>query len=142
MLAQEGVNASDLTTELSDGIDGLFRPGDADFLNGICRVIAKHKKIDHPELLDQYLKRLEFNSDGVAIRFTPLKRKHRKVVLDPRIRFGQPRVEPCGYLVATLANAAEAEGSVEAAAWWYDVAKADVRIAVEYVRSLGSRRIA
>jgi uncharacterized protein (DUF433 family) len=101
------------------------------------QVSGGHKgQLVHPQLLDQYLQQLVFGTDGLATRFVPLQEDGRRIVLDPKVRFGQPRVEPCGYMVETLVRAAQAERSVDAAAWWYKIDKADVGIAVRYRASI------
>lgn len=95
------------------------------------------------KVLDKYLQNLEFdNGEPVVARYVPLRREAARVVLDPEVRFGQPRVEPSGYLVETLTEAADAEGSAEAAAWWYDIDKGQVEIALEYRDSLRGQRYA
>ena len=92
------------------------------------------------KVLDKYLQNLEFDKgEPVVARFVPLQRKAARVVLDPEVRFGQPRVEPSGYLVEALAEAADAEGSAEAAAWWYDIDPRQVAIALEYRNGLRGR---
>ena len=91
----------------------------------------------HQDMLDEYLTSLEFDENGLAERFVPMKRGNVSVVLDPQVRAGQPRVEPTGYLVEALADAYQAEGSTKAAAWWYEVTEAEVEIAVQYHHTLG-----
>ena len=93
----------------------------------------------HAKILDKYLAGLEFGANDLANRFIPLQHGHRKIVLDPEIRFGQPRLEPCGYLVETLVDAYNAERSLKRAAWWYEVAEADIRLALRYHESLRGR---
>ena len=91
----------------------------------------------HQGMLDKYLELLDFSDHGLAIRYKPLQRGERCIVLDPEVRCGQPRVEPCGRLVETLVCAANSEGSVAAAASVYGVKKEDVEIALDYYRALG-----
>lgn len=90
-------------------------------------------------LLDQYLRKLKFDGAGLASRYIAMDEGDRRIVLDPQIRLGQPRVEPCGYLVDTLVAAASAEGGAEVAAWWYKVDKADVDLALKFHKSLGGK---
>jgi len=115
----------------------ILLPGDD--LDNVLQVSGYHRgQYVHAKMLDKYLQRLDFGQDGLASRFVPLRRGHRRVVLDPEVRFGQPRVEPAGYLVETLATACKREGSAAKAAWWYEVDKADVALAVEYHQNLTS----
>jgi len=103
----------------------------------LYRVSGRHHgQLVHAKILDEYLSELEFGGDNLARRFVPMSIGSRRIVLDPEVRFGQPRVEPSGHLVQTLVGAYEAEGSTKAVAWWYDIGEADVRIALRYQGSL------
>lgn len=118
----------------------LLPEDDADH---VLEVSGKHRgQYVHARMLDEYLKKLRFGPDSLAVRFIPMERGKHKVVLDPLIRFGQPRVEPSGLLVETLVEAARNEGSIERAAWWYEVDEQDVRLALDYQKSLGEQRYA
>jgi uncharacterized protein (DUF433 family) len=87
-------------------------------------------------LLGDYLKRLRFNKDERAVKYVPVSRHGVSIELDPEIRFGQPRVMPSGFLVATLSDAAAAEGSLRNAARLYNVSPAEVELAVDYLTNL------
>ena len=103
----------------------------------MLQVSGRHKgQYVHAKMLDKYLNELEFGPDNLAMRYVPLRRNGTRIVLDPGIRCGQPRVEPSGYLAEALVSAYRAEGGVEAAAWWYQVDTEEVRIAVDYYRDL------
>lgn len=54
------------------------------------------------------------------------------IVMDPRIRFGEPFVESCGYTARTLFDAYRSEGNIERAAEVYGVKPEQVELAVEY----------
>jgi uncharacterized protein (DUF433 family) len=115
----------------------ILRPGDEkDFVQ-----VSGHNKgqLVAEKILDEYMQRLEFDEEGRAVRFVPLKVGSRSIVLDPEIRSGQPRVWPCGYLVETLVSACHAERSIKGAAWAYDVKPDDVKIALKYEKGLRGR---
>lgn len=63
----------------------------------------------------------------------------RTVVADPTRSFGSPIVAEHGILTVRLAQAAKAEGSVEAAARLFAVRPSSVRDAVHYESSMGER---
>jgi uncharacterized protein (DUF433 family) len=69
---------------------------------------------------------------GLASEYTPLKDDGAKIVINPLIKFGAPIVKPCGYTVATLIDAYESEGSIEAAADAYEVTRSEVKLALSY----------
>jgi uncharacterized protein (DUF433 family) len=82
------------------------------------------------KLVETYLHRdLEYDRSG-AFRWHPMTRR-RRVMIDRRIRFGAPIV-PEGVPTVVLAAAAQAEGSVRAAAEWYHVSEQSVRDAVRF----------
>ncbi|MGC9454317.1 MAG: hypothetical protein ACP5HU_05585 [Phycisphaerae bacterium] len=88
----------------------------------------------HATILDEYLDTLQFGSNGQASRYIPLQAGGYKVVMDPEIRCGQPIVEPTGYLVEALADAAVSEGGVANAADWYGIDEKAVSLACDYHR--------
>jgi uncharacterized protein (DUF433 family) len=79
---------------------------------------------------------IEFGPEA-ALRWWPLSRE-RSIVVDPMRAFGQPIVVATGVPTATLAAAVKAEGSVEAAARWFETDVAAVRDAVAFERRLAA----
>lgn len=77
---------------------------------------------------------IEFEAD-LASRWFPAWAK-RKVVLDPKRSFGQPILAREGIPTEILANAVRVEGSVDAAAKWYEVTESAVRAAVDFENQL------
>ncbi|MBM3488083.1 MAG: DUF433 domain-containing protein [Alphaproteobacteria bacterium] len=74
---------------------------------------------------------IEFSDAGVAARWWPMGRKHH-VVLDPARSMGEPIVVVVGVATVVLAEAVQAEESVERVARWFDVSVAEVRDAVAF----------
>lgn len=87
--------------------------------------------------LDPYLMDIEFDKDDHAARWWPLGAK-RRIVLDPARSFGQPIVSRFGVPTAILANAARAEGSVEAVMGWYGVDRRSVLDAIDFEKKLAA----
>lgn len=93
------------------------------------------KQYGIPEVIAPRLYRgLEFSGERV-VRWFPLSGS-KKVVIDPRVGFGQPTVDPEGVPTSVLAGAVRAKGSIESVAAWYAVGKKAVRDAVEFEKTL------
>jgi uncharacterized protein (DUF433 family) len=81
---------------------------------------------------------LEFADMGIAaVRWWPLG-KNRRVTVDPERAFGQPICSPESVPTAVLAQAYEAEQSVDAVARWFLVHPKSVSDAVEFENKLSS----
>ena len=88
------------------------------------------------KIIEPSFKNLEF-SDGEAIRWWPMSRQ-KTVVVDPTIAFGQPISARSGIPTLALANAANAEGSIQRASKTYRVTVEEVRDAQEFERGLAA----
>ena len=84
------------------------------------------------QIIEPFMKRIEFSDDGMAERFTLFTWSGRNVVMDPEIQFGQPLVAKTGYPADVLVAAYLAEGSSEAAAAAYGVDEADIETAIAF----------
>jgi uncharacterized protein (DUF433 family) len=88
--------------------------------------------------LESYMEDLEYDEAGMAQLYTALTYKNQKVILDPRIHFGEPVIAENGFTAQTLWQAAVAEGSIEQAAKIYEVSVEAVEAAYRYFnRELG-----
>lgn len=89
------------------------------------------------KLVEFYMRDLHFNPDGLAEFYEaycrPYNGNTKRVVLHPGRRFGEPLVESCGITPQTLYEASLTEGSIEAAAYIYEVDQGDVDIACRYI---------
>ncbi|UXS40860.1 hypothetical protein FY150_00465 [Agrobacterium tumefaciens] len=114
------------------------------FLESIERV---GNQIDEPKLLDlkkkQYafkqviertFKDLDIEDDAVA-RWRPFHGK-KSIIIDPGRSFGQPIASEYGVPTVALADAVEAEGSVEDVARIFDVPVSVIRDAVQFETDL------
>ena len=66
--------------------------------------------------LEGYLKRMEFDDEGLVTRWYPLDDSD-EVVLDPRISFGAPIVTGTGIRTGTLRGLADAGEDADSLAW-------------------------
>lgn len=88
------------------------------------------------EVMEPLLLQVDYEDD-LSARWWPRGRRS-GVVLDPRKSFGSPIVASCAIPTEILADAYVAEGSVAAAAKWYDVHPRAVRDAVAFERWLSA----
>jgi uncharacterized protein (DUF433 family) len=86
------------------------------------------------DIIEPSLKNIEF-VDGIPSRWWP-RGKQANVVVDPQRSFGQPIEAESNVPTAVLAAAAEAEGSVEAAARMWSVSPASIRKSIEFQEGL------
>lgn len=86
------------------------------------------------EVAQLYLQDLVFSHQtGLAEAYTAWKDQDgRRIIMNPKVRFGEPVVESCGYTAQALWEAYEIEGGVEAAADAYKVEKADIELSLRY----------
>ena len=90
-------------------------------------------QLAHNKVIELYMENLSFDDEsGLADEYKPFLYRDREVRINPKIRFGQPIVEPCGYSAEALIDAVETEGGIESAAHVYGVDPDDVRAAIAY----------
>jgi uncharacterized protein (DUF433 family) len=94
----------------------------------------KKKQYAFKQIIEQTFKDLDIEDDAVA-RWRPFRGK-KSIVIDPGRAFGQPIASEFGVPTVALADAVEAEGSVEEVARIFDVPVAVVRDAVEFQTDL------
>lgn len=87
------------------------------------------------KVAEPYLRRLEFDEDGLPKAYTAFSWKGKDVRMDPARRFGEP-LTPSGYTVYALDDAVRAEGSVEEAASAYGVDRTEVELACRFLDHL------
>lgn len=88
-----------------------------------------------PELVDAYLRRIERNEHGLALRLYPFTRKRqldepRVVAIDPRISFGRPVLVGTGIRTAIVAERYKAGESIEELAKDYGRKSLDIEEAI------------
>lgn len=93
------------------------------------------------EIIEQSLTNLEYDDTGSPSSWWPLG-KSGSVVIDPARSFGQPIEAETSVPTATLAAAAGAEGSQQAAARAWGVPLRSVRRAVEFEEHMAFRKAA
>ena len=96
----------------------------------------KKKQYVIKRLIDRTFKDLDL-SDDIVTSWRPYDGK-KSIVVDPERAFGQPIAADYGVPTVTLAQAVQAEGSVERVTQLYDVPKGVVRDAVKFEHSLAA----
>ena len=69
---------------------------------------------------------------GLANQYKAYERGSHKIVMNPKLRFGEPILDDCGYTPEALFQAAKTEGSAERAALIYGVSKEQVDVCIDY----------
>jgi uncharacterized protein (DUF433 family) len=83
-------------------------------------------------VVEVHLRDLGWDAEGIANTYQAFSWHDRVVQITPTHHFGEPIVPSCGHGARVLWEAAEAEGSIEAAAEVYGVEAVDVEIACRY----------
>jgi uncharacterized protein (DUF433 family) len=107
-------------------------PGD-----GLIQVTGKHA--NHymmKKVIEMYMERVEYGENGLATKYTAYQSDGVQIVMNPKVRFGEPVVSSCGYTARALYDACIAEGGYDAAAKAYEVSPSEVRVAFQYIDSL------
>lgn len=112
--------------------DIVIRLDDGDTLIQITGRYKKNQLLN--EVVELYAEDLSYDKTGLANRYVPMRSNdgNRSVELNPRVRFGEPVVCPCGYSVDALVGAVLTEGGENRAARAYGVAPEDVKLALRY----------
>ena len=82
--------------------------------------------------IEAYMQDLDFDEHGLARLYTAFVYENQKVVMNPKINFGEPMMMENGISAETLWRAAVAEGGFERAAEIYEVKVEAVRAAYRY----------
>ena len=99
------------------------------------------KQFAFREIIEKSLTNLEYNEAGIPSLWWPLGRTS-SVVIDPARSFGQPIEVETSIPASTLAAAARAEGSPQAAARAWSVPLRAVNRAVAFERNMALRKAA
>ncbi len=113
----------------TDGVD-LFVRRYAQLIN-----VSQLGQLAMSDILEAYLRRVEWDRAGFAIRLYPFTRKReldepRVVVIDPEIAFGRPVLVNTGIPTATVAERYKAGESVDDLAEDYDLKRAQIEEAI------------
>ncbi|MGB1190473.1 MAG: hypothetical protein ACPG4A_09600 [Pseudomonadales bacterium] len=87
-------------------------------------------------LVELYMTKLEFDSDGLAHKFVAYDYENEKITLSPDEHYGQPILASNGHNPFVLAQAVQAEGGFDKAAAVYGLPRTAMIAAVDYVDSL------
>lgn len=114
----------------TDGLD-LF----VDFWGQVVNA-SRGGQVAFPDVVLPYLKRIERDEHGLALRLYPLKRRDatfpRIVMIDPQVSFGRPCLSGTGIPVAMLAERKRAGDSINELAEDYARAAQEIAQAIEW----------
>jgi uncharacterized protein (DUF433 family) len=107
------------------------------FIRSFGQLIAASKggQLAMPELVGAYLKRIEWDEQGIASRLYPFTRKRqldepRVIVIDPRISFGRPVLAGTGIRTGIVAERYKAGESIQELAQDYGRRALDIEEAI------------
>jgi uncharacterized protein (DUF433 family) len=107
------------------------------FIRSLGKLIAASDggQLVMPELIEAYLKRIEWDERGIASRLYPFTRKRqfdepKVIVIDPRISFGRPVLSGTGVRTSIVAERYKAGESVEELAEDYGRGRLDIEEAI------------
>lgn len=103
--------------------------------------VAAKQSVIVPVIKPSLYGSIQFGPKGEVERWYPMPHSKR-VVLNPRVGFGQPIIDRHGVPTQTLAAAFAAEGSVQRVARSFEVAAEDVKAAVKFESELNNGRAA
>jgi uncharacterized protein (DUF433 family) len=114
---------------VTDGVD-LFVERYATLIN-----VSRDGQLAMGDILKAYLRRVDWNPAGFAIRLYPFTRKReldepKVVVIDPEVSFGKPVLVGTGVPTATVAERYKAGESVDELAKDYDLRREQIEEAI------------
>ena len=93
----------------------------------------EHHQSGFTAVIEGFYKDISFDpKTGLADKYRAYHRGKHEIVMNPKMRFGEPILDDCGYTPEALFEAAKTEGSTASAAKIYGVTKEQVEICVEY----------
>ncbi len=113
----------------TDGVDLFIR------LYGELVNLSQPGQLAMREILEAYLRRIEWDEAGIVARLYPFTRKRmpdepRAIVIDPRISFGRPVLAGSGIATAIIAERYKAGESIDQLANDYDRERLDIEEAI------------
>ena len=97
--------------------------------------VSRGGQVAMPELIDAYLKRIERDTQGLAMRLYPFTRKRelqeaKVIVIDPRISFGRPVLTGTGIRTLVIAERYKAGESIDELAEDYGRRRLEIEEAI------------
>lgn len=111
-------------------LESLKHSGESELLD------LKRRQYAFKQVVERTFRDLDFSEDSVT-RWRPFNGKE-SIVIDPSRAFGQPIAAEFGVPTVVLAEAVEAEGSIERVAMMFDATVGAVRDATKFEESLRS----
>jgi uncharacterized protein (DUF433 family) len=106
--------------------------------------VTRKGQLAMKEIIGAYLKRIEYDPEGLAAHLYPYLKRHPKeledepklVLIDPRIAFGKPILVGVGVPTAVVADRNEAGETVKELAKDYGCEASEIEKAIEYEHAL------
>ena len=121
----------------------VIRRGEGGEPEGYVQVSGKNRRnLMIPPIVELYMRDLAWNEAGLADHYTAWRDRDYPVVMNPRVRLGEPLMPSCGYTPFALSEAARTEGGIERAAKAYGVKPEEVEVACRYFDHLQGKTAA
>jgi len=111
------------------GEDIVIKPTEDEMIQASGK--GRHQRM--LKLVELFLRDMAWHPDGLPAKYTAWPNTFYPVVMNPRVRFGEPLLESCGYTAQALWEAARTEGGIEQAAEAYGVKVDEVEVACRYL---------
>lgn len=111
------------------------RQGNRNELVGLSK--KDRNQLASVKVIQEFAKEITFDENGRAESWTPMRRGKLRVTLHRNRRFGQPTINPPGYVTTLIAPSVIGEGSVRAAARAYGIPTAAMQLAYDFERRHG-----
>jgi uncharacterized protein (DUF433 family) len=100
-----------------------------DGMDDLVTISGKSKgQINMKKIIEYYLEDISFDAIGVAIQYRPIP----GILMDPKIRFGEPVIEGRNITAQSLWEAVESEGNFESVSELFDVEVEKVKLAYRF----------
>ncbi|MBI1850079.1 MAG: DUF433 domain-containing protein [Planctomycetes bacterium] len=117
----------------------MFAAGGKLFVEHFSELVipAEHGQLAMKKLLEDYLKRIEYDASGLGIVLFPFISRSRhddekSVVINPRVQFGKPYLRASGIPTAAIADRRRGGDSLEYLARDYEVPLKEIEAALRY----------
>lgn len=103
-------------------------------IENLVRIDGK-RQISFKQILEPYLKNIDFDKNQIATRYFPIGREH-KVVVDPKHQFGQPTIVGTNIKIETIYNLLNGGETKESVSYLYDLSLPQVNDAILYYKKV------
>ena len=98
--------------------------------------LSKYRQLGLKKVMEQFLSRVEMDSDKMPVRFSPVRTIHSRgkglIVIDPELSCGRPVIRGTGVVAEIIANRKESGDSIASLVKDYGITRRAVEEAIRY----------